>query len=326
MDLQFADKFIGLCRQGYTTTDLSKATSISSSTAARMLMFLKFHGEEAFKQHYVWNVRPKYDLRYEASIVEYVFENHVPLDKATVIFKLSSLSWLYKRLNKRRESGVPLYMDADSKIVEIPSNLENLNYRPMLTKAAAELAEAKAKGQEHTFLNASGRGSERDYDVSELEKGGVIIGTSKDAKPIKPEDVVSPVAKTIGRAKAPVRLIRPEKVMRRKDVAARKKDAQARDDANKPVEQPSVEPKDCIQGSTFRDPNPLHPATEYFDLLNKDGKVPINLIFDPNSEGFDKLPLEVQVRSYKRFCHDIQETNDCLKKFSAVILSNQGLE
>lgn len=89
-------------------------------------------------------------------------------------------------------------MDADSKIVNIPSNLENLNYRPMITKAKVETAEAKVQGKKYTFLKASDRCSEGDYKVSELENGGVIIVTSKDAKPIKPEYVISSLAVPIG--------------------------------------------------------------------------------------------------------------------------------
>lgn len=223
MDLASADKFINLCKQCYTGIGLHKATHISTLEANRKLMLLKLHGEEAFKQYYIFNVRPKYDLKYEASIIEYVFEHKIPLDKALVIFKLPSYAWIHRKLKKRRESGVPLYMDADSKIVNIPSNLENLNYRPMITKAKVETAEAKVQGKKYTFLKASARCSEGDYDVSELENGGVIIGTSKDAKPIKPEYVISQLAVPIGRAQAPVKLICPKKIMLRKDVAARKK-------------------------------------------------------------------------------------------------------
>lgn len=105
-----------------------------------------------------------------------------------------------------------------------------------------------------------------------------------------------------------------------------KKDAQARENANKPVEQSSDNSQASTQAATFRDPNPLHPATEYFDLLSKDGKVPINLVFAPYSEGINKLPTDLQIRSYKRFCKDFQDTNNCLKKCTAVILSNQDLE
>lgn len=76
-----------------------------------------------------------------------------------------------------------------------------------------------------------------------------------------------------------------------------KKDAQARENANKPAEQSSDNSQASTQAATFRAPNPLHPATEFFDLLSKDGKVPINLVFAPYSKG-----LTSYLQTYK-FAH-----------------------
>lgn len=312
MDLQTATRFIQLANTGNSIAKISHELGIAPTTVSRQFTLLKVHGEEVFIDHFVYGKRPTYTRFDRACIIEYMIENNISSQRASAIFRIGHTS-LERALNKRKALDKPLCPEASASKAIVPKNIGQANEQAIKPKQPVKTVD------ERTFLQATGNSVEHKYDLAAMNNGENLVYSSKDDQP-KPKIDAQPLERPIGRAKAPVTAYVPPKVNRRKDLAAEKKAQErqkARTLAANSVEE-AVEPQNSrlSKDSHWTDPNPPLPAQVYFD---RDGKVPSQMVFDPNSERFDELPLAIIMRSYKRIVRDLEETNACLKKFAADI-------
>lgn len=308
MDLAKAERFIALFNDGCSVSKMAKELGQSSTSTSRQFVLLKVHGAQVFIDHYVHGIRPTFNELEKACIVEFVLENHLGIEQAASVFRMNHNS-LCKLVAKRKAFGAPLYPEAVSSKVSVPANIGNANCQALVkddhqtSKSTSEL----------TFLQKTGREKNEAYDIAQLENGANLVYSSENAKP-KPKIDAKPLDTPVGRATAPVKVWRPN---HRKDIAAAKKDQERKEARKKASEFNSAEdsgkPSKLSKSSHWEDPNPPHPAQEYFD---KNGDVPGQVFFDPMSDRFDELPTHIQLRSLKRYCNDQKETIICLKKLA----------
>lgn len=163
MQLDEAELFIKLFKDGLSGAELSTKFNISISNANRKLMFLKINGPEEFKDYFVYKQCPKYTKLEIANIVEFLLEHDLNNEKGFVLFKVSP-SKLYKDIKQRESTGEPLLPNASSSSIVVPINkLEQLNYlslteftaKPIILPHLRPFAAPASKNQDKLSVQAS---------------------------------------------------------------------------------------------------------------------------------------------------------------------------
>lgn len=321
LDLTIAERMIDLHQQGKSVPHIAGELVLGESTARRYIEFLEVHGTMEFKHFYVEGKRPTFSDKELADIVEYVVETGYSADKAAILFKAERHK-LAKLVGKRILEGKPLHPEA---VAAVPPHI---NFR-----CREPSARRKATLPHRTFLSVSGRALE--HDVPRLSSDNMFVGASNfeahDCQQQGTDSCASELPR-IGRARAPVPVWRPKKIMRNKAITEANKQQEALEKryqeqtvntndsaSNNASEAANCELEDCPskKRSKALDASRPHPAREYFE---KNGKAHKNVVYDPESERFDELPAEVQLRSLRRCYKDVQEENTCLKKSFALSL------
>lgn len=313
LELETAERIIILHRQNKSCTEISLDLDLGDSTVGRYLTFLDIHGEHEFKKFYVDGQRPSVSFYQYACIVEYMNDEGCSADKAAAIFKANRHK-LQKLFAKRMNSKEPLTPEAVAAVP--PESYLRFQEQTHIATGTAP------KGR--TFLSVTGRASEcnqvpsRDKCVVESVDYNKLLeqaNNSPEQEPLPPH--------IIGRSKAHAKEGRPKKKMRNKAVTQANKAQKALEERYKQITSGEEQSSDKANSNLNqqkdhqqRRPKALdarrpHPASEFFE---KNGNVGKSSLFDPFSEGFDKLPLDIQNRSLKRFCADQCEVVACLKK------------
>lgn len=306
------------------TSDEMGRKNWGKNKTCKHLLFVRLHGEDAYIKHFVLGERPTFNEFQYACMVEFCIANRCLPERAALIFRASPkrMEKLYK---KRISSGKPLvdgavpanypeevknccsspfFADQENK-QEVKGCMENASQQPneQNTKAVSDTNTSSNLLSESSDTSAKSVGSTVSYrDILT----GSSLDNEQEVKACLEASLQQPVERKGGRATKPIPPKWKSKDKRSRVVAEQAKQ-QEQIKAAVQAQQQAEPAKTASQTQTSSEESKLssedlarmasdllegfRPASEWFKEKHSEKSRP--KLYDPNSEGFYNLPIDV---------------------------------